>query len=188
MGVLSSDPDPFGYWGELQAALDTRSTNLLRAAHASLAASIYDKTFPNALESLGGDLDTMDKAVLRMIEIANSIEDAEYRKDALDAAKAARAVHTAFVTVGNLWNRRFTVLTEMLQDLVRDNGKLGGTPLFKTRGETAKVITEEMDQAGSQSAAALQECKDAFSALKGKSKLTAYPLKEDEVQKDDGRR
>jgi hypothetical protein len=187
MAVLSSDPDPFGYWKQLQAALDVRSTNGMRLQHALSATSILDTSFPKAMESLGNELDKMDRAVLRMVETANSIRNVEYREHAIEAAKAARDMHTAFVRVRNLWDKRLAQQSGVLRDLVGDGGQMRATLLFKSRGEEAKATTQQLDAAGSESAAALQRVKDAFSALTGKSQLKAYQLKEDLDEKKDSK-
>lgn len=181
--LTAANVDPFGFWKELRGALDVRGTNSTRLEHATSATTLYDKAIIKALESYGTSLDKMDKAVLQLVEIANSMHSTDFRTDASGVAKAAREIHSAFSTLYGLWEKRLQLQADVLKDITLDGGQIRVTSLFRKRGDEANAVTAEIEAAAKQTTEASRELRDTFSALKGKASLKEYPLKEDTDQK-----
>jgi hypothetical protein len=179
--ALSDDPDPVGYWKEMRDAVDSHS-DAARLQHAAKAVDAYESRFPGFIERLGENLHEMDKAVLRMVEVANSVQTLDYRKDAVEAAKAAREVHTAFLSVQEYSEKRLRMTVGVLRAMVSNGGRIPQRGFVFDASE-AKTVEDQLQQAGAQALHALQRLKDSLSALKGKSGMKAYPLREDKYDK-----
>lgn len=172
--VSAADEDPFGFWRELRGALDVRGTNSSRVGHATAAKELYGSAMAKAVDQWETDIDKVDESVLHLVETANAIHTAEYRADAVEVAKAARVIHSAFESAHNLWKKRLGIQIDILRTVLLDGGHIQATPLFTSRAEQVKAISADIEAAAQRSSEAAQKLRDAFSALKGKSGVKEY--------------
>ncbi len=171
--------DPTGFWTAYKGAFDIdRSTsNARRRALATSAISTYDIWLPTHLEACAEGIEKLDNTVQRLFETANGIYNKEYRADAVQVAKYAREVHSAVALGQSLKERRWRLQRLQLDQIVQADGNLAvAFPSLKSgMDETLKVVSE-IQAASTRSNKAMQELKDTFSSLRGKTNLTVYPL------------
>jgi hypothetical protein len=177
---VGSEKDPFGFWMALTGALNPGSNDDLRLAYALTAIDAYDQKMTHILQTEAQQVDVLDRAVQELFERANAIHNTEFRADAAQIAKHAREVQSAFAQGHELADRRSRLQRRMLDDIVNAGGSLGRA--FKAQSlrvelnETIK-ITDQIQTAANRSTTAMQNLKDTFSALKGKTNLKDYPAK-----------
>lgn len=177
---VGPENDPFGFWMAFKGALDPNSYDAGRLAQAQAAIAVYEKWMPKALGAEADQVDNLDKTVQRLFEAANAIHNTEYRAEAVQVAKYAREAQASFALGHDLTDRRTRLQRRMLDEIVNAGGSLG---LAFTRqalkvelNETIK-ISDELQPVANKSTTAMQNLKDGFSALKGKTNLKAYPIK-----------
>ena len=177
--LVAPEPDRFGYWSERRHALDSDATNTGRLRHAVKALDLNKYEISKSMEAYRISLDEMDKAVQRLVEIANSIQKPEYRADAVEIAKTARETHSAMWDVELQLAKNFQLQTNLLRDIAEGGGGLPSALVLRRVIEDDKTINLDLQTAGDRSRIAVGKLKDAFSALKGKSSMKEYPVQDD---------
>lgn len=90
------------YWTELRGAVDVHAPNKTRWEHARSALNADSTSISNMMEFFNSDLDRLDRSVLQLVEIANSIRNREYREDAIAVSRQEREVQSAFASLRTL--------------------------------------------------------------------------------------
>jgi hypothetical protein len=189
---IGPENDPSGFWMTFKGALatDPSSSDSGRFVEAEAAIVLYEKWMPKVLEGEADEVEKLDNAVQRLFETANAIHNREYREDAVQVAKYAREAEASFASGNDLTDRRTRLQRRMLDDIVRAGGSLGmalrNQSLRVELGETTK-ISKEIENVARKSTTAMQNLKDTFSALKGKTNLKAYAIQGESQDKTDGK-
>lgn len=176
-GLLTAQYDPLGYWKECRAALVDARSDSSRLSHAKEARDIYDGPLSKAMETYLTDLDEVDKRVLRLVELANTIQNAEYRSDAVEIARSAREIHSDLSRWHDLWEQKLRLGETVLEDVVSKGGRMHGTPFNMHALQEGARVGTEADDIARRSSDAASRMKDSFAALKGKAKIKEYPTK-----------
>lgn len=183
---LGPEIDSFGFWAASNEAFatDPGSNDAGRLEMARSAIVSYDQSMPRSLEKFSDQVGKLDKAVGQLFETANAIHNRKYREDAVQIAKYAREAQASVALVQTLEDQRLRYQRQALSDVVNADGSLArafrASAMEMELNEINK-ISEEIQDAAKRSTAAMQNLKDTFSALKGKTNLKAYPTK-DELQ------
>jgi hypothetical protein len=171
---------PGTYWPELKGALDVNASNEAKLKHARAAIKAESEMIDRAFDLFNSNLHNVDRAVAQLVEIANSVRDSEYRKDAIEVSQRARELHSGYQSLGGLLNEGFVHRRKILDGIVAEGGALA--PVFRRfpqEGDKITVVTAQQEDARKQLSAAESRLKDAFSALAGAAKLKKYPSKSD---------
>lgn len=172
------------YWTELGGALDQHAPNKVRLGHAKVAIKAETETIQSRLEVFDSTLDSLDRAVTQLIEIANSLGDREYREGAIGVSQRAREVYSAFESLRRLYAEAFGHRNKILEGIVADGGNLAPAIMrYKVDAARIAAIAREQEAVGQHLSSATDQLKDAFSALAGRSRLKTYPSKWDEHPK-----
>lgn len=179
---LTLEGDPTGFWTAFRGAIDSGGTvhNRARLIQAQAAISLYDKWIVRGLDGADAGVQSLDKLVLRLIETANAIRNAEYREGAVRVAEYAREVQAQYSAGGQLAKRRLRLQRRWLEFIVAAQGdfvQAAQARTFKASVEEATTITRDLEDTAQQSVATTHKLKDAFAALKGKSGMKAYPTR-----------
>jgi hypothetical protein len=189
MSYVGEDNDPAGYWTLFTSAFDLSLTDSGRLVAAESAIATYDKFMPKTLDAAADEVEKLDKEVQRLFETANAIHNQDYRDTAVQVAKYAREAQTSVASMQALVDRRTRLQRQTLSDVVSVNGSLVrvlNTPTMRARAdETIKINRELQDPA--RTSPALQNLKDTFSALKGKTNLKVYPTEDELAEQKKGR-
>jgi hypothetical protein len=179
---LGTNIDSTGFFTTLQEALNLNSVDESRLRMAQSGIDSYDQLMPIAFGKMADQINQLDHVVGQLFETANAIKDQPYREDAVQIAKYAREAEAAVALGENLVEQRLRLQRQALSDIVNADGSfaraLQESALVKEGDEVVK-ITEEINAAAEKSTAAMQNLKDTFSALKGKTNLRAYPTKDE---------
>jgi hypothetical protein len=172
------------YWTELQGALDLHATNKVRREHAAGAINAESNFINTMFDSFSSDLDNLDRAVLLLVEIANSIRNREYREASIAVSQRAREVQSAFASLRTLYSEGFAQRRKVLEKIVADGGVIQPALLFFKQDlvRNAAIATEQKN-VEQQLSSTMGRLKDAFSAPTGKAGLKRYPSKWDEDKK-----
>jgi hypothetical protein len=171
------------YWDRLEAALNMKATNALRARAASECITAYDTRVSPWMDQFSEATGKLDAAVLELIESANSIHDQEWRTASLVIAKSAREAQINFAAIHELASKRFELQMKIMHGLIDNGGDIMMLFQSDARGseensrEIAR-ISKDIDARRAGLATAKQSARDAFSALKGKTGLREHPTKE----------
>lgn len=172
------------YWTELRSALDVRGSNTERLEHARNAINADRATITKMMDDFASEIDRLDGAVSQLIEIANSIQDREYRADAVGVSQRAREVQAGFASLRALYAEAFERRLRVLGRIVEDGGAIRVSPLLKQDSEKLSAVTGKAEECRTRNDVAMAGLRDAFGALAGKSRLKKFPSKFDEVRAD----
>jgi hypothetical protein len=184
--LISSEENPNNqFWAHLNAALNTAASNAARVQSASACIAAYNGVVGSYVDHFSDEIQNLDRAVLDLIETANAVHNHEYRiheyrNGALEVARAAREVQINFASMYELLVGRFGVQRSTMERLMGNGGDVVTLLSSRSGREAAqevKRMSKEIDARRSSVAAAKQKCRDAFSALKGKAGLKAYPTR-----------
>lgn len=166
------------YWPELKGAINIRSTDVARLAHATNALQEGSVLITNSMESFRSNIDQLDTAVATLVESANSIHNREYPSIAIEIAAQARNVTSAFASIEKLYREAFRLRRAILSRVAEDHGEI---PVFllKSNGSKIAQIGDAIKADQEVLASSMVKIKDGFGALKGRSGLKAYTSKAD---------
>jgi predicted nuclease with TOPRIM domain len=172
------------YWTELEGTLDQHASNKARLEHARAALKAESETIDGRFDAFNSALESLDRAVMQLVEIANSVRDREYREGAIGVSQRAREVHSAFESLRRLYTEAFSRRRKILEGIVADGGDLvPGIRRVKADAERITEIANEQEAVEQQLSSATDRLKDAFSALTGRAALKTYPSKWDDHPK-----
>jgi predicted ester cyclase len=127
-----------------------------------------------------------DKAVLALIESANSIHDQEWRNDALTVAKEARTAQVSFASMQQSMVKRFGLQRKAMEGLVANGGDLVALVRFDAKSSSEVVsLSKDIDNLGTSAESANRNARDVFSALKGKIGMKEYATKESMMKSEE---
>jgi len=101
--IIFDDKKPGSYWAELRGALDQHASSKARLEHATTAIKAESETIDSRFDAFNSAFENLDHAVAQLVEIANSVENREYREDAIGVSQRAREVHSAYASLSRLY-------------------------------------------------------------------------------------
>ena len=161
------------FWTALKEAVDTSTSDADRVDAATAAIGAYRTDVVPMMAVCASFVQSMDTSVGTLIEAANRIKNDQLRFEAVGIAKHSRALQVAFSLLLPLYQQRLEMTTNMLNDELRAKG-VPSKFLFNHRTDAITALRKETDNKWQEVASAWRDTEDAFSALKGKTKLTDY--------------
>lgn len=163
------------YWQSVTGALITTAPRDARARSATGAVEAYRIKVVPLMAACGEFLGKMDTTIGRLVETANGILDEQSRSKAVECAKQARSMYTAFASLHSLYQQRFDIQLSLLRHMIANNGDYPPASSFKRGGDEIAGLVKESDVKWQQAVAAELTVRDLFSALKGHTGLKSYP-------------
>ncbi len=129
------------------------------------------------MDALSTDIERLDGTVLRLVEIANSIRDRDTRSDAISVSRQARDVQAQFSSLRELLADGFEKRRRVLERVIEDGGNVQISAPSHRDAATITADAKRAEECRDVIKTGMTGLKDAFSALKGKTGLQAFPSK-----------
>ncbi len=155
------------YWKALRDAMNTRASNGFRAQAARAAIAAYHSQTEPIEAVLRENLDSMDSTVTGLVEAANRIRDERARVQATEIARQAREMVTGYWALVPLYQRRFQLQLDILQDMVSMGGALSAIVAVRYQSEEIKALNAESERTWRGAINDWDKTRDTFSALEG---------------------
>ncbi len=176
-GALHEHYGGDAYWIALHDALDDRASRTSRLKQAQEALNADHATIAGMMDAFSTEIDRLDGTVLRLVETANSIRDGDARSDAMSVSRQARDVQARFAALRELLADAFEKRRRVLERVVEDGGNVQMSSLLQRDGATITTDAKQAEECRDAIRTGMAALKDAFSALKGKTGLQAFPSK-----------
>lgn len=179
----SSETGEENYFTYLARAVDTKQTNNFRKSNAEQALSSYDSLNQKTMDTFSEHIGGLDSATSRLVEVANKINNDEYRTTAIEITKYARQIQQDYESLRLKYVERFNLQTNVLDKLVKNGGDIFslGTTL-KDGGTKIPKINEDIQSLIGDANKTSQKMNDVYASLKGRAGLKNYPNKFTENQ------